>query len=93
LQKLGNHLLCAPSAAQEGSVLWTFPRIEAAFQVTTRLDEAHVAGLDAMPGGGMVEATLASLLGPSGIGKRRWPAFHVSVQCGRFWASTGRHHT
>jgi hypothetical protein len=68
LQSLGNRLLNALPAAQEGSVLWTCPRIEAAFQVTTRPDEAHAAGLDAMPASGMVQATLAGLLGPSAIG-------------------------
>ncbi len=52
------------------------PRIEAAFRGTTRPDEAKsgrlttgVEDLDAMLGGGMMEATVTGVLGPSGIGK------------------------
>ncbi|WP_159717642.1 ATPase domain-containing protein [Geminicoccus flavidas] len=56
--------------------LMVYPRIEAAFREVTRPDEARsgrlstgVGGLDAMLGGGMIEATVTGLLGPSGIGK------------------------
>jgi circadian clock protein KaiC len=60
---------------QEGLVV--YPRVEAAFRVTTRPDEARlgrvstgVEGLDAMlGGGGMPEATVTGVIGPSGIGK------------------------
>jgi circadian clock protein KaiC len=59
----------------EGLVV--YPRIEAAFRVTTRPDEVRpgrlstgVKGLDAMlGGGGLPEATVTGLLGPSGVGK------------------------
>jgi circadian clock protein KaiC len=58
----------------EGLVV--YPRIEAAFHRSTRPDKAQVgklstgiADLDAMLGGGMPEATVAGLIGPSGIGK------------------------
>jgi circadian clock protein KaiC len=53
-----------------------YPRIEAAFHQSTRLDEARVGrlsigveGVDAMIGGGMPKATVMGLIGPSGIGK------------------------
>ncbi len=56
--------------------LVAYPRIEAAFHVATRPDEARsgrmstgIGGLDAMLGGGVREATVTGLLGPSGIGK------------------------
>jgi circadian clock protein KaiC len=57
--------------------LVVYPRIEAAFRVTTRPDEVRagrlsigVEGLDAMlGGGGLPEATVTGLLGPSGVGK------------------------
>jgi circadian clock protein KaiC len=59
---------------EEGMVV--YPRVEAAFQVTTRPDEARsgrlstgVGGLDAMLGGGLPDGTVTSVLGPSGIGK------------------------
>jgi circadian clock protein KaiC len=52
------------------------PRVEAAFRMTTRPDEARlgrvptgVAGLDAMLEGGVPEVTVTGVLGPSGIGK------------------------
>lgn len=58
----------------EGLVV--YPRVEAALCTTTRPDEARsgrlsagAAGLDAMLGGGLPEATVTGLLGPSGIGK------------------------
>lgn len=58
----------------EGMVV--YPRVEAAFRATTRADEARpgristgIGSLDAMLGGGLMEATVAGLLGPSGIGK------------------------
>jgi circadian clock protein KaiC len=58
----------------EGLVV--YPRIEAAFRQTTRPDEARVGrlstgveGVDAMIGGGMPNATVLGLIGPSGIGK------------------------
>jgi circadian clock protein KaiC len=57
--------------------LEVYPRIEAAFRVTSRPDEVQagvfstgVDGLDAMlGGGGFPKGTVAGLLGPSGIGK------------------------
>jgi circadian clock protein KaiC len=59
---------------EEGMVV--YPRVEATFRRTTQTDEARsgrlsigVGGLDAMLGGGMPEATVTGLLGPSGIGK------------------------
>lgn len=59
---------------EEGMVV--YPRVEAAFHTTTRPDEAKsgrlsigVKGLDVMLGGGMMEATVTGVLGPSGIGK------------------------
>ncbi|MDO9714019.1 ATPase domain-containing protein [Paracraurococcus lichenis] len=59
---------------EEGLVV--YPRVEAAFRVTTRPDEARsgrlstgVEGLDAMLGGGLPEGTVTGVLGPSGIGK------------------------
>ena len=58
----------------EGLVV--YPRIEAAFRETSQPDETRagrlsigVAGLDAMLGGGLPEATVAALVGPSGVGK------------------------
>jgi len=58
----------------EGLVV--YPRVEAAFRVTSSPDEARsgrlstgVEGLDAMLHGGLPEATVTGLLGPSGIGK------------------------
>jgi circadian clock protein KaiC len=58
----------------EGLVV--YPRIEAAFHQTTRPDEARVGrlsigveDLDAMIGGGMPNATVMGLIGPSGVGK------------------------
>jgi circadian clock protein KaiC len=58
----------------EGLVV--YPRVEAAFHQTTRPDEARsgraltgIKGLDTMLGGGLPEATVAGVLGPSGIGK------------------------
>jgi circadian clock protein KaiC len=58
----------------EGLVV--YPRIEAAFRDTTREDQAlsgkvffGVDGLDAMIGGGLPEATVAALVGPTGVGK------------------------
>ncbi|MBV9118680.1 MAG: serine/threonine protein kinase [Acetobacteraceae bacterium] len=59
---------------QDGLVI--YPRVEAALRVTTRPDEARpgkaptgVEGLDAMLEGGVPEATVTGVLGPSGIGK------------------------
>jgi circadian clock protein KaiC len=59
---------------EEGIVV--YPRIEAAFRVTTQPDETRsgrlsigVEGLDAMLGGGLPEGTVTGMLGPSGIGK------------------------
>jgi len=60
---------------EEGLVV--YPRVEAAFRQSTQPDEARsgrlstgVAGLDAMlGGGGLPEATVTGVLGPSGIGK------------------------
>ena len=58
----------------EGLVV--YPRIEAAFRETSQPDEARagrlsigVDALDAMLGGGLPEATVAALVGPSGVGK------------------------
>jgi circadian clock protein KaiC len=59
----------------EGLVV--YPRIEAAFRVTTRPDEVRtgrlstgVEGLDAMlGGGGLPDGTVTGVLGPSGVGK------------------------
>ena len=52
------------------------PRVEVAFRDSTRPDEARsgrlsmgIDGLDAMLGGGLPEATVTGVLGPSGIGK------------------------
>ena len=61
----------------EGLVV--YPRIEAAFRVTSRPDEARtgrlptgVEGVDAMlGGGGFPEGTVTGVLGPSGVGKTR----------------------
>ncbi len=59
---------------EEGLVV--YPRVEAAFRVTSLPDEARsgklstgVEGLDGMLGGGLTQATVTGLLGPSGIGK------------------------
>jgi circadian clock protein KaiC len=59
---------------EEGMVV--YPRVEAAFRVTSVPDEARsgrlsigVKDLDVMLGGGMLEAAVAGVLGPSGIGK------------------------
>ena len=60
---------------QDGIVV--YPRVEAAFHRTTRPDEpwpgrlsTGVEGLDAMlGGGGMPEATVTGVIGPSGVGK------------------------
>jgi circadian clock protein KaiC len=60
---------------EEGLVV--HPRVEAAFRESTHPDEARsgrlstgVGGLDAMlGGGGLPEATVTGVLGPSGIGK------------------------
>jgi circadian clock protein KaiC len=59
---------------EEGLVV--YPRIEAAFRITSQPDEAKsarlssgVQDLDAMLGGGIMEATVTGVLGPSGIGK------------------------
>jgi circadian clock protein KaiC len=56
--------------------LVVYPRIEAAFHQTSRPDEVRVGrlttgveGLDAMIGGGLPNATVMGLIGPSGIGK------------------------
>ena len=53
-----------------------YPRIEATFRETTRPDETRsgklsigIEGLDAMLGGGLPEATVAALVGPTGVGK------------------------
>jgi circadian clock protein KaiC len=53
-----------------------YPRVEAAFRVTTQPDEARsgrlsigVDRLDAMLGGGIPQATVMGVFGPSGIGK------------------------
>lgn len=58
----------------EGLVV--YPRVEAAFRQTTQPDKAWpgrlsvgIAGLDAMLGGGVPEASVTGVLGPSGIGK------------------------
>jgi circadian clock protein KaiC len=59
---------------EEGLVV--YPRIEAAFHRTSLPDQARsgrlsigVGDLDAMLGGGLMEATVTGLFGPSGIGK------------------------
>ncbi len=70
------------------------PRIEAAFGDTTRPDEARsgrlstgVGGLDAMlGGGGLPEATVTGVLGPSGIGKTTLGLHYV---CGSNAAEPG----
>jgi circadian clock protein KaiC len=56
--------------------LVVYPRIEAAFHQTSRPDEVRVGrlttgveGVDAMIGGGLPNATVMGLIGPSGIGK------------------------
>ena len=56
--------------------LVVYPRIEAAFRVSTRPDKAWpgrlsigIKGVDAMLGGGVPEASVTGLLGPSGVGK------------------------
>jgi circadian clock protein KaiC len=56
--------------------LLVYPRLEAAFRETTRPDKARagklsigIEGLDAMLGGGLPEATVAAVVGPTGIGK------------------------
>jgi len=57
--------------------LVVYPRVEVAFSVTTRPDRARsgrlptgIESLDAMlGGGGLPEATVTGLLGPSGVGK------------------------
>jgi circadian clock protein KaiC len=63
-----------------------YPRVEAAFRATTRPDEARsgrlstgVEALDAMLDGGMMEATVTGVLGPSGIGKT---ALGLHFTCG-----------
>jgi circadian clock protein KaiC len=64
--------------------LVVYPRVEAAFHATTRPDAARagrlstgVEGLDAMLGGGLPEATVTGVLGPSGIGKTTLGLHHV----------------
>jgi circadian clock protein KaiC len=59
---------------QDGLVV--YPRVEAAFHRTTPQDQvwsgrlsSGIEGLDAMLHGGMPEATVTGVLGPSGIGK------------------------
>ncbi|WP_207538651.1 RAD55 family ATPase [Sabulicella rubraurantiaca] len=59
---------------EQGMVV--YPRVEAAFRFPTRPDEAKsgrvrtgASDLDAMLDGGLIEATVTGLLGPSGIGK------------------------
>lgn len=59
---------------QEGLIV--YPRIEPTFHQTTQPDLARsgrvptgIEGLDAMLGGGLPEATVAGVLGPTGIGK------------------------
>lgn len=59
-----------------GMGMVVYPRVEAAFGASARLGEppsgrcsTGIAGLDAMLGGGMLNATITGLLGPSGIGK------------------------
>jgi circadian clock protein KaiC len=56
--------------------LVVYPRIEAAYRVTSQPDRVRtariasgVAGLDAMIGGGLAEASVTALVGPSGVGK------------------------
>jgi circadian clock protein KaiC len=56
--------------------LVVYPRIEVAFHQTSRPDEVRVGrlttgveGVDAMIGGGLPNATVMGLIGPSGIGK------------------------
>jgi circadian clock protein KaiC len=56
--------------------LVVYPRIEAAYRVTSQPDEIRtgrlssgVTGLDAMIGGGLAEASVTALVGPSGVGK------------------------
>ena len=60
--------------SEEGLVV--FPRIEAAFRITTRPDQVQngrlssgVEGLDAMLGGGLMEASVSGVIGGTGIGK------------------------
>jgi circadian clock protein KaiC len=77
-----------------GEGLVVYPRVEAAFRVTTRPDEARsgrvstgVAGLDAMlGGGGLPEGTVTGVLGPSGIGKTTLGLHYV---CGSGAAEPG----
>jgi circadian clock protein KaiC len=76
---------------EEGVVV--YPRMEAAFHVTTLPDEARtgrlstgVEGLDAMLGGGVPEATVTGMLGPSGIGKTTLGLHYV---CGSSAAEPG----
>jgi circadian clock protein KaiC len=76
---------------EEGLVV--YPRVEAAFRVTTRPDAARpgrlsigVPGLDAMLGGGLPEGTVTGVLGPSGIGKTTLGLHYV---CGSGAAEPG----
>jgi circadian clock protein KaiC len=77
---------------EEGLVV--YPRVEAAFHRSTHPDEARsgrlstgVAGLDAMlGGGGLPEATVTGVLGPSGIGKTTLGLHYV---CGSSAAEPG----
>jgi circadian clock protein KaiC len=77
---------------EEGLVV--YPRVEAAFRVSSRPDEARsgrlstgIAGLDAMlGGGGLPEATVTGVFGPSGIGKT---ALGLHYVCGSGAAEPG----
>jgi circadian clock protein KaiC len=77
---------------EEGLVV--YPRVEAAFHRSTHPDEARsgrlstgVADLDAMlGGGGLPEATVTGVLGPSGIGKTTLGLHYV---CGSSAAEPG----
>jgi circadian clock protein KaiC len=76
---------------EEGMVV--YPRVEAAFRVTSQPDEARsgrlsigVKDLDVMLGGGMMEATVTGVLGPSGIGKTSLGLHYV---CGSGSAEPG----
>ena len=74
--------------------LVVYPRVEAALRRSTQPDEARsgrlttgVAGLDAMlGGGGLPEATVTGVLGPSGIGKTTLGLHYV---CGSGAAEPG----
>ncbi|MBL6080069.1 AAA family ATPase [Belnapia sp. T18] len=64
-----------PFRITEGGLV-VYPRVEAAFRVPKRPDQAWsgklatgVAGLDTVLGGGFTEGTVTGVLGPSGIGK------------------------